>query len=567
MIAGRAPTPDFDPKRYQRPNHDWICGNACDGCPCRLGPTPSGECRTTAECQPLTIKKEDGTKSYKCTRTKEFGGPCPEGPRPDGSCCRPVVKCKPVRSFRARRGLVTRIAIAVSVAILLLGFSSEMRESFLNPAPISVHHSGPDFERLVAKKGAAGQGCVACHVEMNQGLTSVARSAAKAAGSSLTFDRLFNSHPRDFSRIDTSCLKCHAAHDFHEANVVGVTTCSACHLEHQGSLALSRVPERQCIVCHGDEETLKGFAQQSKKMPPELFEHKTTPGLVIYAHPRPPEGYTEPIRGFAKDHPEFHTATMRDANTLKFNHKLHLTGDTIPLLHGKKLDCADCHQPDPAGAFMQRVTFEQNCRACHSLSFDENAPGLQLPHGNPAAVRSYLRSLKPLYEDYAVRQAGITGKNEIAQYVEQRMGAMRTKMVSGENLERAVFFADDRTGEATVIAGLKGEARAKFAGCAYCHEVTPKGDLVPEITKPQASDRWFTHSQFNHARHRSVECRKCHNVFESERTADINLPGIKSCIECHSPKGGVAHACSTCHVYHRERPAGLQLPQAAPPSQ
>jgi hypothetical protein len=56
-------------------------------------------------------------------------------------------------------------------------------------------------------------------------------------------------------------------------------------------------------------------------------------------------------------------------------------------------------------------------------------------------------------------------------------------------------------------------------------------------------------------------------VFESERTADINLPGIKSCVECHSPKGGIAHACSTCHVYHRERPAGLLIPPAAPPSQ
>jgi hypothetical protein len=64
-----------------------------------------------------------------------------------------------------------------------------------------------------------------------------------------------------------------------------------------------------------------------------------------------------------------------------------------------------------------------------------------------------------------------------------------------------------------------------------------------------------------------VECRNCHGVFESERTADINLPGIKTCTECHSPKGGVAFSCSTCHAYHRERPAGLQLPPAAPPSQ
>jgi hypothetical protein len=559
MIAGRVPTPDFDPKRYQRPNRDWICGNACDGCPCRLGPTPSGECRTTAECSPLCQTREDGTKSYKCTRPKEFGGPCESGPKPDGGCGRPVIKCKPVRSFRARRGLVTRAVIAVSVAVLLLGFSAEMREAFLNPAPISVHHSGPDFERLIAKKGASGQGCVACHVETTESLPNVARSAFAAALSSLTFENLMGSHPRDFSRVDASCMKCHPAHDFHEANVIGIVTCSNCHLEHQGSMALSRVPERQCINCHGDEPLMKAFALQSRRMRPELFKHKSTPGLNIHAHERPPEGLTTPIRGFAKDHPEFHTAlnNMRDTNTLKFNHKLHLTGDTIPMLRGKKLDCTDCHQPDPAGAFMQRVTFEQNCRACHSLSFDENTPGLQLPHGDAVLARSFLRSLSSHYADYAARKAGISGKSEIAQYVEEQMRSLRARVNSGEDLERAVFFADGQTGETTVVAGMKREARSKFAGCAYCHEVTPRGDLVPLITKPEAADRWFTHSQFNHGRHRGVECRTCHAATESERTADIILPGIKRCIECHSPKGGVAHACSTCHVYHRERPAGM----------
>jgi hypothetical protein len=28
------------------------------------------------------------------------------------------------------------------------------------------------------------------------------------------------------------------------------------------------------------------------------------------------------------------------------------------------------------------------------------------------------------------------------------------------------------------------------------------------------------------------------------------LPTKQSCVECHSPKGGVASNCSTCHTFH-----------------
>jgi hypothetical protein len=562
MNAGGVPSPDFDSRRYQRPNHKWICGHAGEGCPCRLGPTPSGNCRTTAECQPHAIVRADGTKTWKCTRPKEYGGACETGPRPDGTCCRPVAPCKPVRSLRARRGLLTRVTIAASIGILLIGFSVGTRESFINPAPVSVHHSGPDFERLLARKGGNGQGCVACHVEAGQTLTTVARSAAAASTGSLTLDRIWGGHPRDFSRIDRTCINCHTEHDFHQPNVAGITTCSTCHLEHQGSQALARVPERQCTACHADATLMDTYAEQSRRMPPELFAPKTTPGLVIHPGTRPAEGFTTVIHGFATDHPDFHPVRekLRDPNTLKFNHRLHLQGDTIPSLNGKKLDCAACHQPDAAGSFMQRVTFEQSCRPCHGLNFDENTPGLQLPHGDPIAARAFLRSLPTQYADHATRQLKVTGKDQITDYVTSHLAMLRGRMLTGESLERAVFFADGRTGVAPIIAGLKGEARAKFAGCAYCHEVTPQGEAAPLITKPQAADRWFLHARFDHSRHRAVKCTDCHAAEASEHTADIILPSIKSCTECHSPKGGVGHACSTCHAYHREKPAALKPP-------
>ena len=35
---------------------------------------------------------------------------------------------------------------------------------------------------------------------------------------------------------------------------------------------------------------------------------------------------------------------------------------------------------------------------------------------------------------------------------------------------------------------------------------------------------------------------------------DLNLPGIKSCVECHSPQGGIDHRCTSCHTYHNSNP-------------
>src|SRR6058998_2314102 len=32
------PSPEFNSGQYERPNQNWICGNAAEGKPCRIGP-------------------------------------------------------------------------------------------------------------------------------------------------------------------------------------------------------------------------------------------------------------------------------------------------------------------------------------------------------------------------------------------------------------------------------------------------------------------------------------------------------------------------------------------------
>ena len=563
MSEGRVPTPDFDESRYDRPTKDWLCGHTCDGCPCRIGPSPSGECRATTECKPQLVVKEGEVKgTWKCTRPKEWGGACETGPLPDGSCCRAIPKCQPVRSLRAKRGLVTRMVVIISIGLLFMGLGGPLREAFINPAPLSSHHTGPAFDHLAAKFGVSD--CAACHAEVRLSYAAVVASAFEAGRTSLPFQKFVSSHPKDFSRMDRSCVACHADKSFHEAAVIDAVSCSICHREHQGTGALSSVSASHCTTCHGDAAQMLAASKKGCALSAALFERRTAPGLLIHPAPRPPEGYTRVIHSFSTDHPEFQALREKhaDTNTLKFNHRTHLTGD-IPRLKGKPLVCADCHRPDTSGAFMQRLTFEQNCRVCHALNFDENTPGMQLPHGDAVYARAYLRSLPTQYADYATRTLGITAKDEVATFVQNRMTAMRQRTLSGENLERSVFFADARTGDATVIAGVKGLARAKFAGCAYCHEVTPRGDATPVITPPQTPDRWMLHAKFDHSKHTAMSCTDCHAATKSTATADVIMPSVKSCATCHSPKGGVSNTCITCHGYHNPKPPALSSSSSA----
>jgi pyruvate-formate lyase-activating enzyme len=241
----------------------------------------------------------------------------------------------------------------------------------------------------------------------------------------------------------------------------------------------------------------------------------------------------------------------RDPGAVKFGHALHLKGETIPKLPGgKKLDCAFCHEPDTTEAYMRPIRFEQHCRVCHSLQFDGDTPELHLPHGDPAFVSAFLRSLPKQYADVASR-GGVTGETEQKQFVEQKLQALGAKVSTGEEFERRVFFSTAIRGPDVDVGSVSGAERALFPGCAYCHNVKSVARGSAEITRPKLSERWLTHARFDHAKHTSVACTHCHAAEKSKETADIILPAKETCAACHSPRGGVKDSCVTCHAYHK----------------
>ena len=217
---------------------------------------------------------------------------------------------------------------------------------------------------------------------------------------------------------------------------------------------------------------------------------------------------------------------------------------------GQKLDCVSCHQPEAAGVYFQRISFERHCQACHSLQFDPETPGLALPHGNPESVSAFLHSLPRQYAEFAAR-SGIAGAAQQSDFARQKLQRLQARVVSGEDFEKRVFFSTATSGPEARVGAVTGTTHSLYPGCAYCHQVTSKADK-PGITQPVFFDRWLPRAQFNHAKHSAANCAHCHQAATSRETYDIILPTKAACVTCHSPAGGVADSCATCHSYHKK---------------
>lgn len=548
------PSPDFNRYQYERPNQNWICGHAAEGKACRIGPDNKGHCRATYECQPaLKVKSGESKGRYECTRPAEYGGPCSQGPLPDGTCCRPITKCVPVRSLRSKRKLLAICVVAFTAAVLLIGLCGPFRPRFINPGRLSSQHSTATFAKM-AGAHAGEDTCVACHGGAHTGPHGLVRAAFNATPGPFQIHALASSEPPGMNAIDHNCEECHVAHSFHEPNVVRALSCSACHREHQGSGLMPKPANANCLFCHANAQVMQASLELGKKLPLTDFDFRPAQGRVLFKAPRPENGYTELIHSFA-DHPEFQVLAqkLKDPDTLKFNHHLHLTSPNIPQLNGHKLDCSDCHKPDAAGVYYLKISYEENCKACHSLQFDVENPGLLLPHGNVEHVRAFLRSLPEQYAEFGAKEKGITGETELQQFVQKQMAQIREHYGSGEELERRVFFSDARSGPVTQVAGTIATGAARFPGCAYCHEVSSSADGAPIVTAPVIPDRWLIRGQFDHSKHFKIACTQCHDAEHSRETADVILPSKTTCVQCHSPKGGVASSCSTCHTFHSAR--------------
>lgn len=568
---------EFSREHYVRPNQDWVCGHLCKGDACRIGPSPGGKCRVTFECVPL-LEKNDGYDKgrYKCSRPASAGGTCERGPLPDGTCCNAIPKCQPRRTLRNIRKRVVIFTIIASFIVLLIGLDRTNRDEFVNPAPISSPHASKHFSDLTKQITGDDSNCSGCHESARRNTGSWPAKIGEALSGGLAPHELFKKGPAEPSGMDNNCLACHEGKSYHQPNMPDEYACHTCHKEHAGSGFIADVTNDYCLSCHASEELMEEAGKLAEYLDPHAFPSSVHGSNELNSSlGRPKEGYTQVIRDFHDGHPEFRVIRdkVKDENTLKFNHEVHLNSETIQKMDGTALSCSDCHTSDAKGEYQLPITYEQHCSDCHALRFDPDTigdktkPGLVLPHGDPFYVRSFLRSLNIQYETYAKTVEGISGKDELKTYVEDKRESIETFYATGEELERAVFFS----GKDKKLPN--GEV-AQFESCATCHEVSAsdKENGTPQIAKVYAPTRWMDVGKFNHDLHKNVlpedqkhinadrggdaQCLACHEVLDSSLTSDVNLPGIASCTTCHSPDGGIDHRCVSCHNYHNTSPTG-----------
>ena len=74
--------------------------------------------------------------------------------------------------------------------------------------------------------------------------------------------------------------------------------------------------------------------------------------------------------------------------------------------------------------------------------------------------------------------------------------------------------------------------------CFACHQIKRgEADAEPamrwQIAPIAITQHWLPKSRFPHSRHDTYKCTSCHDVEKSKKSADIAIPDIKNCRECH----------------------------------
>jgi hypothetical protein len=373
---------------------------------------------------------------------------------------------------------------------------------------------------------------------------------------------------------DTACQVCHDGPKHNEFDI-DRPHCSECHREHRGRVALARVPDLNCTVCHAD----------------------------LKAHHKAPEKTRfDNVTGFPTGHPEFGLwrgtdpafPGSKDPGKLRFNHAVHLVKDGVLVpergnpdsTRREVLECGACHVENDAG-YMKPIKHEEHCARCH-----EGQRGVRLaghfadPDLGKDQVAEAARAGATLRKE-ADAFAAVTAPHLPAKEIRDRLNGRLIEFLVKNPVDAGSALALDRPWpratdemvwqpldrpmllyqrERFIPPQLAHMERMLFdrpGGCRFCHLADPARDTpdvvwdtprppskLPEFLQTNMPSRWFPLSIFNHQRHRMLSCTECHPATNSTKTEDVLMPKLELCANCHSPAGNARYDCAECHKYH-----------------
>ena len=353
-------------------------------------------------------------------------------------------------------------------------------------------------------------------------------------------------HQLPFIQVkNQACEDCHKTIGWHfplktagakavHAAVFPDARCTSCHRDHKGPNGLVRTDATLCADCHRELKT-----RHAKTAIPDIsdFARDHPPFMLSMLQPGR-TGDAAIIRI-----PQDDKARARENSGLKFPHDAHLSKKGVRSPNGTvTMVCVDCHVRDEAGIRFRPVTMKDNCQACHSLEFEPKVTARQVPHGN---VGNVLATLNEFYAQAALADTPID--------VVVEAGIRRPGERLGETRRQAALdWAVDKSGR---IARDLFEVRV----CFLCHQITPVAavDNLPAswtIAPVAVTRHWLPKSRFPHSQHDTFECDKCHQVTASKTSADIAIPDLKNCRECHGgsqpTRDKARGTCETCHGFH-----------------
>ena len=372
---------------------------------------------------------------------------------------------------------------------------------------------------------------------------------------------------------DHACLACHDG-PIHHADQVFTPSCASCHVEHRGRMRLAATADQSCTQCHADLRT----------------NGKAT-------------SYATDITAFNSDeHPEFRPLRTgyRDPGTIKLDHAIHLKAGLIgPNNTRVQLDCDDCHRANVADqswrfgsasatqsqppmvmtvtaiaagrvlmsvsvpqelgppsestarAYMQPIAYAKHCIACHPLLFDKRFTD-SVPHDTPEVIHAFLVKR---YTEYIAKHLAELRETKSTIALPAKPVPISPRTYTPRE------WVNTRVAEAELLLWEKT--------CRQCHTLvfvtsspafalgaigltSGPAAVLPKVARSNITQRWFPHARFDHEAHRAWTCTTCHpRATTSQETADILVPGEKTCEQCHHSGADAAEArCFECHAYH-----------------
>jgi hypothetical protein len=293
--------------RYDRPDFPYRCGRGVLWLKqCHQGPTVKGLCGGKTECSPCL--EED---RWVCNRPLTAGGPCKEGPTPDGTCCKAHPPCVPKHSLKTyRRRLVVLVVGFVFALICVSWMADQLQGNYLsfNPGPLSSSHI----------KLSEKDGCQVCHESHKENALNWLKASVTP------------------ENISSKCGNCH---------VFGGPELKA----HNGdSKKFPRLQDTHCLMCHrehkGEKFSTRTFTNQQCN-----FCHKNK------------------FKSFSNGHPEFSDDYPHSIESgIKFSHNTHLNKHFSNPKFSEQTpeNCMGCHTLVNEQNF-QAGKFEVICAGCH----------------------------------------------------------------------------------------------------------------------------------------------------------------------------------------------------------